>query len=74
MKNKIKAQLEAPEGLRKLADWFDKEQDAGRWGGKKGSKEVQEDLRQWACEFERMQEKIDELRQDLLMAEAGIDI
>ena len=31
-----------------LADWFDREQAKGRWGGEKGLTEVQDDLRLYA--------------------------
>ena len=34
--------------LRLLADWLDREQENGRWGGIDGSYEVQKDLRRWA--------------------------
>lgn len=43
--SEVKEALPDPEKLRLLADWFDKEQAEGRWGG---GEDVQGDLRRWA--------------------------
>ena len=58
-----------PKKLKLLADWFDREQQFGRWGGEKGSHEVQDNLRRWADEVKqlhddnaRLRGKVKELR------------
>ena len=48
---------EISKGLRKLADWFDAEQDKGRSDWDCKDTEVQDDLRRWANEIEQKEKK-----------------